>query len=294
MNTALMKESGFDAPREGRLIAFNWFGGKFKRLNWLLPLLPDCVHYVEPYGGAASALLNRGRSPIETYNDINPETVNFFRVLRDRGDELIELLRYTPRSREEFAVATGTYAPDDSDLERARRFYVRVRQGYMSKENNRGSSDWNKNIRTREGGGSQIYSQTWVNRMEKLNSLSDRLKGVRIENGPALDVIGGLESPDTLLYVDPPYLLKSRTQGKAYDNEMTDADHAELAAALNRSGCMVALSAYEHPFINGLYPAPKWRLFKSRPMNTYGGAKRVEALYTNYDPLARLDAPRLF
>jgi DNA adenine methylase len=33
-----------------KLIAFGWYGGKFNHLNWLLPLLPEILHYCEPYG----------------------------------------------------------------------------------------------------------------------------------------------------------------------------------------------------------------------------------------------------
>ena len=67
----------------GKLIAFGWYGGKFSHLNWLLPLLPKCHHYCEPFAGSAAVLLNREPSPVETYNDIDGEVANFFRVLRD-------------------------------------------------------------------------------------------------------------------------------------------------------------------------------------------------------------------
>src|SRR5438552_2402620 len=68
--------------RRRRLIAFGWYGGKFSHLDWLLPLLPACHHYCEPFGGSAAVLLNRAPSPVETYNDIDGEVSNFFRVPR--------------------------------------------------------------------------------------------------------------------------------------------------------------------------------------------------------------------
>lgn len=92
-------------PRRGRRIAFGWYGGKFNHLDWLLPLLPSCHHYCEPFAGSAAVLLNREPSPVETYNDIDGEVVNFFRVLRDRTDELIKAIALTPFSREEFYLA---------------------------------------------------------------------------------------------------------------------------------------------------------------------------------------------
>ena len=85
-------------PRR-KLIAFGWYGGKFNHLDWLLPLLPDCHHYCEPFGGSAAVLLNRAPSLVETYNDLDGEVVTFFRVLRNQKDELIEAIGLTPFSR---------------------------------------------------------------------------------------------------------------------------------------------------------------------------------------------------
>src|SRR6516162_7640200 len=85
-------------------IAFGWYGGKFSHLEWLLPLLPDCHHYCEPFAGSAAVLLNRAPAPVETYNDLDGEVVNFFRTLRDEKDRLLEAIGLTPFSREEFAL----------------------------------------------------------------------------------------------------------------------------------------------------------------------------------------------
>jgi DNA adenine methylase len=94
-------------------IVFGWYGGKFSHLGWLLPLLPECHHYCEPYAGSAAVLLNRAPSAVETYNDIDGEVVNFFRVLRDDRQALIEAIGLTPFSREEFYRAVQ--APSDCD-----------------------------------------------------------------------------------------------------------------------------------------------------------------------------------
>lgn len=112
----------------GKRIAFGWYGGKFSHLDWLLPLLPETTHYCEPFGGSAAVLLNREPSPIETYNDIDGEVVNFFKVLRSEKDALIEAIGLTPFSREEFEQAINAPLAGLSDLERARRFYIRARQ----------------------------------------------------------------------------------------------------------------------------------------------------------------------
>src|SRR6266498_1591116 len=112
----------------GKLIAFGWYGGKYSHLDWLLPLLPKTTHFCEPFGGSAAVLINRDPSPVETYNDVDGEVVNFFRVLREQKDALIEAIGLTPFSREEFELAIYGGREGISDLERARRFYIRARQ----------------------------------------------------------------------------------------------------------------------------------------------------------------------
>lgn len=71
-------------------------------------------------------LLNREPSPVETYNDIDGEVVNFFRVLREQKDALIEAIGLTPFSREEFRTAIAIQEEDLSELERSRRFCPRT------------------------------------------------------------------------------------------------------------------------------------------------------------------------
>jgi len=88
-----------------KLIAFGWYGGKFSHLDWLLPLLPECNHYCEPFAGSGAVLFNKAPSPVETYNDLDGEVVNFFKVLRDNKQELLEQIALTPFSREEFGKA---------------------------------------------------------------------------------------------------------------------------------------------------------------------------------------------
>ena len=70
----------------GKLIAFGWYGGKFTHLDFILPHIPtDAEHYCDVFGGSAAVLLNRPPAPVETYNDLDSELVNFFATLRDEG-----------------------------------------------------------------------------------------------------------------------------------------------------------------------------------------------------------------
>src|SRR5205809_3509000 len=191
-------------PGTGRkLIPFGWYGGKFSHLDWLLPLLPDGHHYCEPFAGSGVVLLNRRPSPIETYNDLDGEVCNFFRVLRDQKEALVEAIGLTPFSREEFSISCKL-DPSVSDLERARRFYVRARQVRTGLAQTASIGRWANCKNTSRAGMSGVISR-WLGAIETLPAIAERLLRVQIENRPALEVIRLYDGKDTLFYCDPPY-----------------------------------------------------------------------------------------
>ena len=266
-----------------KLIPFGWYGGKFSHLDWLLPLLPKCHHYCKPFAGSGAVLLNRKPSPVETYNDLDGEVVNFFRVLRSKKEKLIEAINLTPFSREEFALSCEL-SPGLSPFERARRFYIRARQVRTGLAQTASLGRWANCKNTSRRGMSGVISR-WLGGLESLAEISERLLRVQIENRPAVEVIKLYDSPQTLFYCDPPYIHKTRGDAKAYSNEMNNQDHEELARILNSVQGLVAISNYDCDFMNELYPAEKW-LKTTGPKKTIHSTKdkRVESLWTNYDP----------
>lgn len=307
-----------------RLIAFSWYGGKFSHLNFLLPLLPnDCRHYCEPYGGSGAVLLNREPAPIETYNDIDGEAVNFFKVLREQTDELLRQLQLTPYSRLEFERAITEPTEKLCELERARRFFVRARQvrsgladmhktGYSSlhywswkrKPSLVVSGNWRSAgvlpgeiLENMQNGKSETRgSWNWnpepgsarIRIFEKqepmLMRVAQRLLRVQLECLPAQEVIQKYDSPGTLFYVDPPY-----TWLGAYVENSDAWKTIKLAEQLRRVQGRVAISGYSTEFHENLYQG--WRRalgpVKTKPagrgVGGKDGQKTREALWMNYD-----------
>ena len=216
-----------------RRIVFGWYGGKFNHLDWLLPLLPKAHHYCEPFSGSAAVLLNREPSPVETYNDVDGEVVNFFRVLRDQSAEIERAIALTPFSREEFHRAIANSLRGVSDLERARRFYIRARQTRTGLAQTATLGRWANCKDTSRAGMSGVVSR-WLGGVEALADIGTRLIRVQIENRPAIDVLRLYDSRSTLFYCDPPYLHDTRGDSKAYGFEMDEGEHINLAAALHR------------------------------------------------------------
>lgn len=264
-----------------RLIPFGWYGGKFSHLEWLLPLLPKCHHYCEPFAGSGAVLINREPSPIETYNDVDAEVVNFFRVLREQNTELVRQIALTPFSREEFAIACEL-DPNVPTLERARRFFVRARQVRTGLAQTASLGRWANCKQTSRAGMSGVVSR-WLGSADMLAQIADRLIRVQIENRPAIDVIRLYDDPGTLFYCDPPYLHDTRGDSKAYRFEMSERDHRELAKVLNAVQGRVALSNYDAPIMDELYPAPKWEKHVCPPRIIHSTKDlRSEVLWTNY------------
>jgi DNA adenine methylase len=271
------------SSRRRKLIAFGWYGGKFSHLDWLLPLLPACHHYCEPFAGSGAVLINRHPSPVETYNDLDGEVVNFFKVLRNNKVDLVEKIGLTPFSREEFGLACELDREIDP-IERARRFYVRARQVRTGLAQTASLGRWANCKDTSRAGMSGVVSR-WLGGVEQLPEIADRLLRVQIENRPALEVIRLYDAPTTLFYCDPPYIHETRGDDKAYGHEMTDRDHRELATVLNSVEGKVAISNYDCGLMAEIYPRKRWHKHVS-PEKTIHSTKdkRVEVLWTNYDP----------
>jgi DNA adenine methylase len=265
--------------RAPRLIAFGWYGGKFSHLKWLLPLLPECHHYCEPFAGSAAVLLNRDPSPVETYNDLDGEVVNFFRVLREEKEELVEAIGLTPFSREEFFRAVNG-EPGLSAMERARRFFVRARQTRTGLAQTASLGRWANCRNTSRAGMSGAVSR-WLGSVEDLPAIALRLLRVQIENRPALDAIRLYDGKDTLFYCDPPYVHATRGDRKAYGYEMDDEGHRELAAVLRAAVGKVALSGYRCDLMDTLFEG--WKRVEA-PAKTCHSIKKMrqEALWMNY------------
>ena len=275
------KPSPISKLTQKKMIAFGWYGGKFSHLEWLLPYLPNAYHYCEPFAGSGAVLLNRKPSPIETYNDLDGEVVNFFKVLRDSKDELIEKIALTPFSREEFANAC-IIDPNLSPTERARRFYIRARQVRTGLAQTASVGRWANCKNTSRSGMSGVVSR-WLGGIEQLDVIAERLLRVQIENRPAIETITTYDSPSTLFYCDPPYIHSTRGDSNAYSYEMSDEEHVQLASILNKVEGKVAISNYDCQLMDDLYPKAKWTKIMGEKKTIHSTKDtRQEVLWINY------------
>ncbi len=254
-----------------------YHGGKWILAPWIISHFPPHRVYVEPFGGAASVLMRKPRSYAEVYNDIDGEIVNVFQVLRDpkMSQRLIEMVRLTPFARDEFKLS---YSKTDDLVEQARRTIARTFMGF-------GSSAQNATVATGFRANSNRSGTTpahdWANYPDAMRTMVERLRGVVIENRPADEIITQHDGPQTLHYIDPPYVLATRSNRQRYLHEMADEDHRALAKVLHGLEGMVIVSGYACDLYDELYWG--WRRV-TRASYADGAQPRTEVLWLSPRP----------
>lgn len=271
-----------------------WHGGKWLLAPWIIEHFPPHRVYVEPFGGAASVLLRKPKAYGEVYNDLDDDVVNLFRVIRsEKAGELARAVRDTPFSRSEFFAA---YEETEDPVEQARRLIIRSFMGF-------GSDGFNRDVKTGFRANSNRSGSTpardWAGYPEALATLIERVRGIVIENRPAIEVMLQHDSPETLHYVDPPYLPETRSaksrkggaQYHAYRHELTSDDHVALLDALTGLSGMVVLSGYPAPLYDTKLRG--WERFE-RSALADGARARIEVLWLNPAAAAKVKSPSLF
>lgn len=259
-----------------------WHGGKWLLAPWILEHFPSHQVYVEPFGGAASVLMRKERSYAEVYNDLDGDVVNLFRVMRsDRAQELITALRLTPFSRDEFGLA---YTETDDDFERARRLVIRSFMGFGSNSHNRASG-----FRSNSNRSGTTPAHDWTTYPESLAAAIERFSGVVVENRDASIIMAQHDGPDTLFYVDPPYVAATRDKGADYNHEMDDEAHRALLVTLQGLSGMVVLSGYPHALYDDALTG--WQRIEKQALAD-GARPRTEVLWINPHCWQRLNAER--
>lgn len=247
-----------------------YFGGKYRLAPWIISHFPEHRIYVEPFGGAASVLMQKPRSHGEVYNDMDDSVFNLFSVLRDMESSisLRSVLEATPYARREFELA-HVFHPDP--VENSRRLIIRSFMGFGADSvTNIESKTGFRNNSNRSG---TTPAHDWLNYPKNIPLFCDRLKGVTIENRDAKQVMLDHDDAWTLHYVDPPYPHTTRRGGR-YKHEMSNDQHLELVEFLKTLKGSVVVSGYDCDVYDNL----GWRKVTKE---TYadGAKKRTEVLW---------------
>lgn len=262
-----------------------WHGGKWLLAPWIISMMPKHRVYVEPFGGAGSVLIRKDRSYAEIWNDLDGNVVNLFQVLRsDRADELVRAVRLTPFASDEFK---GAYEESNDPVERARRLIIRSFMGFGSNGHNRLTG-----FRSNSNRSGTTPAHDWVNYPDSLRNVVERLQGVVVLNRDACEVMAGHDSPETLHYVDPPYVFDTRSDtGKDYAHELSDTDHETLLDFLNGLRGMVMLSGYPCDLYDNALSG--WHRVTRKALAD-GAKERTEVVWMNQAAMAAMAQRDMF
>lgn len=223
-----------------------WVGGKSRLRKRIIELLPPHTCYVEVFGGAAWVLFGKPPSDVEVLNDIDQELINFFRVVKEKPEELIKSFEWELVSRGEYERLASLAPEQLTDVQRAHRFYYLIMAGW-------GGELHYPRFQTSisDGGhGNRLIGalDTLENRLKPIH---DRLHTVIIENLDWRECIDRYDRLGTVLYLDPPY--PDNPCNYAHNMRGWD-EHKELAARLHKTKCKWILSSYDIKEIRELYP----------------------------------------
>ena len=267
-------------------------GGKSPRNRgsglWVASHLPPeyDVTYCEPFGGMANTLLNRPKSSIEIYNELDGRIVNFLQCIRDHGKEMARLIAGTGKWQSEFRVAVERV--DDPELPPIRRALYTYIILQFSLGGGLGRPTFGYQWAAPSANGKTSPRDDRL-RFEDVLSIRERLLSVKIHNMDGIDVIERLAKEHrAIIYCDPPY-PETYTDAYAY----RDIDIPRMLDVLPRVEGRVAISGY-----GDIWDSLGWRReeletsyhhFKGP---TAGSARRdsprVEVLWMNYDLPAML------
>jgi len=270
-----------------------WHGGKHYLTEWIISLMPPrgdsdgYLHYVEPYFGGGSVLLQNDPEGIsEVANDLNGGLTDFWRTLQstegfNQFKRLVDAIPFSQAEYDEATVNSILRADGYGEtVHRAATFFVRCRQSYAGR-----MKEFTAVTKTRVRRGMNAEVSAWLSCVEGLPEVHARMRRVLILNRPALEVIRSQDGPRTLFYLDP-------TTGE-YEHEMTEGEHAALLNALvssRESGGSLQgrflLSGYRSDLYDSYAARFGWRRHEKAIHNHAAGGKKkrimTECVWTNY------------
>jgi DNA adenine methylase len=229
-----------------------WFGAKRTLASRIVEQLGPHRCYLEPFCGSMAVLLAKEQATMETVNDLHGDLVNLARTVQGPRTwaAFYRRLRRTMVSQSLWRDSADIILsqPFEATPERAYHYFVFCWLGRNGSAGSNGGQNFC--VRYTSKGGSP--GTRFRSAVDSIPAWMDRLRGVIILSMDAFELIDRFEdSQGTVIYADPPYLVK----GAKYTHDFAAADHVRLAAALSRfRHTRVVVSYYAHPDLESLYP----------------------------------------
>lgn len=259
-----------------------WYGCKRAVASQIVPHFGEHHAYWELFCGSMAMLFAKEECRQETVVDLHGDLINLARVVRDRSmvQELEWILRRTLvhegiyhdaiKYLKDPANSHGNCPTHEKMTERAAWYFIRSWMGM----NGVAGTPTRVNFAKRYTSGGGCLATRFVNAVDSIPEWHQRIRGVAIYQGCAIDIAKKIEDkPGTLVYADPPYIQKSDN----YEHDFTPEQHKQFAKNLTRfEKTRVVVSYYDHPALADLYPESIWRKVELNINKSMGNARHAE------------------
>ena len=251
-----------------------YYGGKSYMTNIIIDQFPkDYEVYVEGFGGGASVLFQKDKTPLEVYNDLGENVYSLFKVLSDkemfqRLKEKLDLTYYSEELRNEFKQdLKGELSLED----RAYKFI------FVNRSSFNGVGGFSTTMLARRN--MSKSTSDYLSMIDKLPEVHNRLSSVIIEHKDIMDLLNKYDKETTFMYLDPPYVKETRLSNQTYEVEMTNDEHKALCERLLTFKGKVLLSGYD----NEIYKILDTKFTKITFQSPNSGSSAIECLWKNYE-----------
>ena len=247
----------------------SYIGGKSKIGKWIVDYYPqDMETYVETFGGMFWCFYNMDMEKYPNlkrvvYNDFNPLNYNLFQCIQN-PEELLKAveaiscqqrdefptpavyrLQFNQFQKELFADGFTVNGPD---------YEVAAKYAYILTQVFSGSKPESSNFIDLKG----KYKSKYLTFRDKLKNekwVKKFLSITHVENMDFEEVIKKYDSPNTYIYLDPPYW---KTENYYSNHDFDREDHERLANVLHGVEGKFSLSYYDFELLHDWFPEDEY------------------------------------
>jgi DNA adenine methylase len=219
----------------------SYYGGKQRLASKIVSYLPSHNIYVEPFCGGAAVLFakgipytNRKCAYKEVINDTQELLINMYRQAILHKDEFEIMIQSTMYSQSDHKRSrTILKNPQEyNDLDKAWAYFFNINTSFANKLFGGWGISRDPN---------SCPSQEWITHKQRISAILNRISAIHASCEDALDCIKRWDSPNTLFYVDPPYINTDCGHYKKYSIE----DYKNLCNLLDTIQGKYVLSGYQ-------------------------------------------------
>jgi len=237
-----------------------WVGGKRSLVaeitSLMAPINLNNITYHEPFIGGGALFLNL-QPPRAVINDLNPDLIIAYRMIKERPKALYDSLKVKPNSKDKFlterSLDRNPNFKDLPELDRASRFIYLNKTCYngMWRENSKGQFNvpFSNN---------NMNPEAYLN-LENALGISDYLNrnDIIIKHGTYVNALKNVSKGD-FVYLDPPYYPLNATSSftsytKSSFGVQEQIDLKKACDEIASKGAFFVASNSSHSFIRGLY-----------------------------------------